>query len=45
MASAMVGSPITSCHWSTGQLAGDQGRVAPVAIVDDLQEIAALLAG
>jgi hypothetical protein len=43
VASAMVGSPIISCHWATGQLGGNQGRFAPVAFFEDFQKIEALL--
>ncbi len=43
MASAKVGSPMTSCHFGQRQLAGDQGGGVLVTVFDDFHEVAALL--
>ena len=45
MASAKVGSPMTSCHAVHGELAGDQRRAAAVAVLDDLHQVAPLAGG
>ena len=45
MASAKVGSPMTSCQVVDRELAGDQRRAAAVAILDDLHQIAPLVGG
>ena len=45
MASANVGSPMTSCHVVDGELAGDQRRAAAIAVLDDLHQIAPLVGG
>jgi hypothetical protein len=42
MASAIVGSASQSCQFSTG-LAGDDGRAETVAVLEQLEHIAALL--
>lgn len=43
MASARVGSPMMSCQCLGGQLGGEEGGVAAVAVLGDLEEVAPLL--
>ena len=45
MASAMVGSPISSCQCSTGSWLVTMVERASVAVVHDLQQVAPLLGG
>ena len=42
IASAILGSPIHSCHFSTGQLAGDDGGGTAVAVLEDLEQVVPL---
>ena len=42
MASATVGSPISSCQRFGRELTGDQGGAGAVAVVEDFQEVAVL---
>ena len=44
MASPKVGSPTTSCQWSTGTWLGERRAAAGVAVVEDLEEVVASLA-
>ena len=43
MASAREGSPMRSCHWVGGMLARDDRGAAAVAILENLEQVAALL--
>ncbi len=42
MLSAKVGSPICSCHWGKGQLAGQDRGASLIAVLADIQEVPAL---